>query len=285
MAKTPRKYSKTKDITGGLPRVAELFKARGPKDASEISKIDGVVDFGPSVRGKRTILIEDPGPGVEEEHLIPIGKHVIVFKGDYVKKGQQLTEGPVDPQEILDMCGPRNAGAPLQRSTGSLSPPGRDHQRQAHRNHRAPNAPQGPRQQAGRHFARGLRQATRGMQYQIHPVEMDFAYEEAFQKHCRRPMSGSCWTCSGEIPRCSCGTTNWKPLGSSSRRFSKPGNSRRTSRNPIPRKLGAGRGRRNAPPFRGQMAPSQRGCLITGLRWLEAGDVANHIMPQSNRDR
>ncbi|MGA2540741.1 MAG: DNA-directed RNA polymerase subunit beta' [Verrucomicrobiota bacterium] len=107
MAKTPRKSSKTKDITGGLPRVAELFEARRPKDASEISKIDGVVDFGPSVRGKRTILIKDPATAVEEEHLIPIGRHVIVFKGDYVKKGQQLTEGPMDPHEILDICGPQ----------------------------------------------------------------------------------------------------------------------------------------------------------------------------------
>ena len=107
MAKTPRKTSKTKDITGGLPRVAELFEARRPKDAAEISKIDGVVDFGPSVRGKRTILIKDPQTGVEEEHLIPIGKHVIVFKGDFVKKGQQLTEGPIVPHEILDVCGPQ----------------------------------------------------------------------------------------------------------------------------------------------------------------------------------
>src|SRR5947207_1849395 len=107
LAKTPRKTSKTKDITGGLPRVAELFEARRPKDAAEISKIDGVVDFGPSVRGKRCILIKDPQTGVEEEHLIPIGKHVIVFKGDYVKKGQQLTEGPIVPHEILDVCGPQ----------------------------------------------------------------------------------------------------------------------------------------------------------------------------------
>jgi DNA-directed RNA polymerase subunit beta' len=107
MAKTPRKTSKTKDITGGLPRVAELFEARRPKDASEISKIDGVVDFGASVRGKRCIAIKDQQTAVEEEHLIPIGKHVIVFKGDYVKKGQQLTEGPVDPHEILEICGPQ----------------------------------------------------------------------------------------------------------------------------------------------------------------------------------
>ena len=107
MAKTPRKTAKTKDITGGLPRVAELFEARRPKDAAEISKIDGVVDFGPSVRGKRCIVIKDPETGLEEEHLIPIGKHVIVFKGDVVKKGQQLTEGPVVPHEILDVCGPQ----------------------------------------------------------------------------------------------------------------------------------------------------------------------------------
>jgi len=107
MAKTPRKTAKTKDITGGLPRVAELFEARRPKDAAEISKIDGIVDFGASVRGKRCIVIKDPQTSVEEEHLIAIGKHVIVFKGDYVKKGQQLTEGPIDPHEILDICGPQ----------------------------------------------------------------------------------------------------------------------------------------------------------------------------------
>jgi DNA-directed RNA polymerase subunit beta' len=107
MAKTPRKQAKTKDITGGLPRVAELFEARRPKDACEISKIDGVVDFGPSVRGKRCIVIKDTQTGTEEEHLVPIGRHVIVFKGDFVKKGQQLTEGPIDPHEILEICGPQ----------------------------------------------------------------------------------------------------------------------------------------------------------------------------------
>ncbi len=106
MAKTPRKTSKTKDITGGLPRVAELFEARRPKDASEIARIDGMVDFGASVRGKRCIVVKDVTTGTEEEHLIPIGKHVIVFKGDFVRKGQQMTEGPMDPHEILDVLGP-----------------------------------------------------------------------------------------------------------------------------------------------------------------------------------
>jgi DNA-directed RNA polymerase subunit beta' len=113
LAKTPRKQAKTKDITGGLPRVAELFEARHPKDAAEIAKIDGIVDFGPTVRGKRCIIVRDPQTGATENHLIPIGKHVIVFKGDYVRKGQQLTEGPIDPHQILEICGPQELQAHL----------------------------------------------------------------------------------------------------------------------------------------------------------------------------
>jgi DNA-directed RNA polymerase subunit beta' len=107
LARTPRKIAKTKDITGGLPRVAELFEARRPKDASEIAKIDGVVDIGGTVRAKRRLIVTDPNTNAEEEHLIPLNKHIIVFKGDTVKKGQQLTEGPVVPHEILDICGPQ----------------------------------------------------------------------------------------------------------------------------------------------------------------------------------
>ena len=107
LAKTPRKESKTKDITGGLPRVAELFEARRPKDAAEIAKIDGIVDFGQNQRGRRCLLIRDTVTGDEEQHLIPMGKHIVVYKGDYVQKGQQLTEGPVVPQEILEICGPQ----------------------------------------------------------------------------------------------------------------------------------------------------------------------------------
>jgi DNA-directed RNA polymerase subunit beta' len=106
LAKTPRKESKTKDITGGLPRVVELFEARHPKDAAEIAKIEGVVDFSPNQRGKRCLVIRDETTGASEEHLIPMGKHIVVFKGDRVRKGQQLTEGPIVPQEILDVCGP-----------------------------------------------------------------------------------------------------------------------------------------------------------------------------------
>ena len=113
LAKTPRKSSKTKDITGGLPRVAELFEARRPKDAAEIARIDGIVDFGASVRGKRCIVVKDAKTGLEEEHLIATGKHVIVFKGDFVKKGQQLTEGPVVPHDLLDVCGTQELQAHL----------------------------------------------------------------------------------------------------------------------------------------------------------------------------
>ncbi len=107
LAKTPRKESKTKDITGGLPRVAELFEARQPKDAAEIAKIEGIVDFGENQRGRRCLIIRDSITDDIEEHLIPMGKHIVVFKGDRVRKGQQLTEGPIVPQEILEVCGPQ----------------------------------------------------------------------------------------------------------------------------------------------------------------------------------
>ncbi len=107
LAKTPRKIAKSKDIVGGLPRVAELFEARRPKDACEIAKIDGVIEIGGTVRGKRKIIVTDPETNNEEEHLIPANRHIIVAKGDFVKKGQQLTEGAVVPSEILDILGPQ----------------------------------------------------------------------------------------------------------------------------------------------------------------------------------
>ncbi len=108
LAKTPRKASKTKDITGGLPRVAELFEARRPKEAAEIARIDGVVEESANVRGKRRLIIRDPSTLSEEEHLIPLSKHTMVYKGDIVKKGQQLTDGAVVPHEVLDVCGPQD---------------------------------------------------------------------------------------------------------------------------------------------------------------------------------
>ncbi len=101
LAKTPRKVASTKDITGGLPRVAELFEARKPKDACDIAKIDGVVSFGGNVRGKKKVIVTDAESGEEEEHLVPMGKHIIVTEGDIVKRGDQITEGPVSPHEDL----------------------------------------------------------------------------------------------------------------------------------------------------------------------------------------
>jgi DNA-directed RNA polymerase subunit beta' len=106
LAKTPRSASKTQDITGGLPRVAELFEARRPKEATEMAKIDGTVSMNGTLRGKKRLVVTDPESGQEEEHLIPHGKHIIVQPGDTVHKGQHLTEGAADPHEILDILGP-----------------------------------------------------------------------------------------------------------------------------------------------------------------------------------
>jgi DNA-directed RNA polymerase subunit beta' len=104
LAKIPRQAAKTQDITAGLPRISELFEARPPKDAAEIAKIDGEVEFQPSIRGKKRLVIKD-SIGREEEHLIPHGKHIIVAAGEKVKQGQCLTEGAVDPHDILDILG------------------------------------------------------------------------------------------------------------------------------------------------------------------------------------
>jgi len=107
IAKTPRKAAKTKDITGGLPRVAELFEARKPKDACEIARIDGTVEIGGLVRGKRRVIVTDPKTGQQEEHLIPRSKHILVFNGDHIGKGDQITDGPVVPHDLLEILGPQ----------------------------------------------------------------------------------------------------------------------------------------------------------------------------------
>lgn len=104
VAKIPRSIGKTRDITGGLPRVAELFEARRPKDPAVISEIDGFVEFGQDKKGLRTIVVKSP-TGMAKEYTIPHGKHPNVYKGDKVFAGQQLTDGPVVPQDILRVCG------------------------------------------------------------------------------------------------------------------------------------------------------------------------------------
>ncbi len=106
IAKTPRKITKTKDITGGLPRVAELFEARRPKDPAIISEIDGIIEFGESRKGHRRVIVKS-STGMKKEYLIPHGKHLNVYKGDFVFSGSQLVDGPVVPQDILKISGER----------------------------------------------------------------------------------------------------------------------------------------------------------------------------------
>jgi len=108
IAKTPRQASKTQDITGGLPRVAELFEARRPKEGNvgQMAKIDGIVSEAGTLRSKKRFLVTNDESGQVEEHLIPHGKHVLVQPGDYVQKGQLITEGAKDPHEILEILGP-----------------------------------------------------------------------------------------------------------------------------------------------------------------------------------
>ena len=104
LAKIPRLVVKTRDITGGLPRVAELFEARRPKDPAIISEIDGFVEFGQAKKGQRVIIVKS-STGMQREYIIPHGKHPNVYKGDKVIAGQQLTDGPVVLQDILRVCG------------------------------------------------------------------------------------------------------------------------------------------------------------------------------------
>ncbi len=104
LAKIPRTVVKTRDITGGLPRVAELFEARRPKDPAVISEIDGFVEFGETKKNQRVIIVRST-TGMSREYVIPHGKHPNVYKSDKVIAGQQLTDGPVVLQDILRVCG------------------------------------------------------------------------------------------------------------------------------------------------------------------------------------
>ena len=105
VAKIPREASKTKDITGGLPRVAELFEARKPKVCAVVTEIDGIVSFGPDSRGKRRVLVTPEEGGDAEEYLIPKGKHVSVHEGDRVRAGEALMDGSSNPHDILKIKG------------------------------------------------------------------------------------------------------------------------------------------------------------------------------------
>ncbi len=112
LAKIPRETTKTKDITGGLPRVAELFEARKPKEFAVISEIEGTVSFGKDTKGKRKVLIT-PEVGEAREYLIPRGKHISVREGDYVRPGEPLMDGSSNPHDILGVLGERELAKSL----------------------------------------------------------------------------------------------------------------------------------------------------------------------------
>lgn len=103
VAKITREQTKTKDITGGLPRVTELFEARRPKDAAIISSLDGYVSFEGTSKGKRVVKVSNEHN--EESFQIPLGKHLLVREGDFVRTGEQLCEGAIDPHDILMVKG------------------------------------------------------------------------------------------------------------------------------------------------------------------------------------
>ena len=105
LAKTPREVSGTQDITGGLPRVTEIFEARKPKDPAVIAEIDGIVEIlGEKRRGKRTIVVKSEA-GIEREHLVSHGKHLRVHSGTFVRAGEALVDGPLVPHDILRISG------------------------------------------------------------------------------------------------------------------------------------------------------------------------------------
>ena len=104
LARIPQETSKTRDITGGLPRVAELFEARSPKDAGMLAEVTGTVSFGKDTKGKQRLVITDLD-GVAHEYLIPKDKHVTAHDGQVVNKGETIVDGPADPHDILRLLG------------------------------------------------------------------------------------------------------------------------------------------------------------------------------------
>jgi DNA-directed RNA polymerase subunit beta' len=119
LAKTPREIEGTQDITGGLPRVTELFEARRPKEPAVLSEIDGIIELGDKRRGKRTIVVRGEG-GLEREHLVPQGKSLRVHRGDHVKVGEQLVDGPKVPHDILQIEGEKAVQAYLLREVQTV---------------------------------------------------------------------------------------------------------------------------------------------------------------------
>jgi DNA-directed RNA polymerase subunit beta' len=104
LVKIPREIGKTRDITGGLPRVAELFEARRPKEMAVVTEIDGVVKFGPVKRGVRELIVESETE--TKKYSVPYGKHILVHENDFIEAGDRLTDGSISPQDILTIKGP-----------------------------------------------------------------------------------------------------------------------------------------------------------------------------------
>ena len=173
LAKIPRETTKTKDITGGLPRVVELFEARKPRETAVISEIDGIVKHGGIVKGQRKIIIVPDEPGAEpREYSLPRGVHVNVQEGERVRAGEPLMDGPSQPARHPERARREGAaGVPRQRNPGGLPAAGRQHQRQAHRDHRAADDAVGedrgcrrhrvPRRRAGRQVPLPRRERAR----------------------------------------------------------------------------------------------------------------------------
>jgi DNA-directed RNA polymerase subunit beta' len=132
LARIPIEGQKTRDITGGLPRVAELFEARSPKDKGMLAEMTGTVSFGKETKGKVRLQITDPEGKVWDE-LIPKEKNILVHEGQVVNKGESIVDGPADPQDILRLLGIRRVGTlHRRRSAGRVPLAGCEDQRQTH---------------------------------------------------------------------------------------------------------------------------------------------------------
>ena len=158
LARVPREAAKTRDITGGLPRVAELFEARKPKDNAIIGEIAGRIEFGKDYKAKRKIAIVPEGEGAEPvEYLIPKCKVIDVQEGDFVKRGDKLIDG--NPVRTTSSSARRRGAGRISRhrDPGGLSTAGREDQRQAHRGDRSPDAAEGRDHRRRRHHLAGRR--------------------------------------------------------------------------------------------------------------------------------
>ena len=143
VARMPQESSMTRDITGGLPRVADLFEARKPKEAAVLAEVSGTVSFGKDTKGKQRLVITDE-EGVPHEILVPKWRHILVFEGEHVEQGEPVVDGMPSPHDILRLLGVSAlANYIVNEGAGGLSAAGREDQRQAHRGHRASDAAQG----------------------------------------------------------------------------------------------------------------------------------------------